>query len=109
MLTRVNSTEVEFEAPLTTAAAGDRLRLAIRAGDILVATELPRGLSARNVIAGTIRSVSREGAIVRLQVDTGVPVEVHVTPSAAATLHLAPSRDVWLVVKTHSCHPVSAV
>ena len=102
-------TGVELEAPLAPADAGDRIRVAIRAGDILLATEQPRGLSARNIVGGTIRALSREGATVRLQVDVGVPIEVHVTPTASASLDLGPDKAVWLVIKTHSCHPLSAV
>jgi molybdate transport system ATP-binding protein len=109
MLTRAVGATVEFETPLTTFAAGERIRLAIRAGDILVATEPPRAVSARNVIAGTVRAIERLGATVRLQVDVGVTIEAHVTPSASAALDLGPGREVWLVIKTHSCHPVSAV
>ena len=42
-------------------------------------------------------------------IDVGVPVEVHVTPTAAGELKLTAGREVWLVIKTHSCHPVSTV
>ena len=108
-IVRVADGSIELETPLASFEPGARIRVAIRAGDILVATEPPRALSARNVIPGTIRTVSREGAIVRLEVAIGVRVEVHVTPTAVASLDLRPDRNVWLVVKTHSCHPVSAV
>jgi molybdate transport system ATP-binding protein len=108
MLVRLPGTATDLETPLTSFEA-ERIRVAIRAGDILVATEHPRGLSARNVVAGRITALSRQGATIRLEVGIGVPVVVHVTPSASAALDLRPDRDVWLVIKTHSCHPVSAV
>jgi len=109
MVARLAGTSVDFETPLTSAAVGDPIRVAIRAGDILVAAERPRGLSARNIVAGTIASVSRQGATVVLQVGVGVSIEVHVTPTARDALDLRPGREVWLVIKTHSCHPVAAV
>src|SRR5262245_17191919 len=109
MSVRLAGTATDLETPLTSSAVGDRIRVAIRAGDILIATEHPRGLSARNVLAGTIGRQARQGATVRLEVGIGVPVEVHVTPAASADLDLRPDRSVWLVIKTHSCHPVSAV
>jgi molybdate transport system ATP-binding protein len=109
MLVRLAGAAVDLETPLMSFDPGDRIRVAIRAGDILVAAEHPRGLSARNVVAGTIARVLRQGSIVRLEIGIGVPVEVHVTPTATATLDLRTGRDVWLVIKTHSCHPVSAV
>jgi len=54
-------------------------------------------------------SLTREGPMVRAQIDIGVPVEVHLTPTAVEALELRAGRDVWLVIKTHSCHPVSAI
>jgi molybdate transport system ATP-binding protein len=81
--------------------------MAIRAGDILLATQLPYGLSARNVLPGTVESIETRGAIVILQVNTGVRFVVHMTPGALRSLELAPDSVVWLVVKTHSCHVVT--
>jgi molybdate transport system ATP-binding protein len=99
----------ELEVPLTNVPADRRvpLRVAIRAGDIMLATEEPRGLSARNVLPGIIASVRREGVTVIVHVDAGCRFEVHVTPSAAASLRLAPSQSIWLVLKTHSCRLVA--
>ncbi len=109
MVTRLARTSVDLETPLVDAEPGQPLRVAIRAGDILIATERPRSLSARNVIAGTIASLAREAAIVRAQVDIGTPIEVHLTPTSCEALDLGAGRDVWLVIKTHSCRPVSTV
>ena len=109
MVARLAGTGVELEIPLTDIALGGGVRVAIRAGDILIATEHPRGLSARNVLPGTIASLARQASVVRAQVNIGVPIEVHVTPDASGTLDLRAGREVWLVVKTHSCRPVSAI
>lgn len=109
MIGRLAGTSVDLEIPLVNGEMGRTVRVAIRAGDILIATERPRGLSARNVIAGTVESLARQAAVVRAHVNIGVPVEVHVTPTASAALDLRPGREVWLVVKTHSCRPVSAL
>jgi molybdate transport system ATP-binding protein len=99
---------VELEAPLVMGAhAGDAVRLALRAGDILIAVEEPRGLSARNVLPGTVRALRRVGTTVVADVDALAPFEVHVTAGAQATLGLTAGRHVWLVIKTHSCRPVS--
>jgi molybdate transport system ATP-binding protein len=106
MRVRLQASACEIEVPLGYAAAGDRVRVAIRAGDILLATELPRGLSARNVLAGQIVSLEQRGNLVVARVDCGVVFTAHVTPGAARTLELRPERKVWLVLKTHSCHLV---
>ncbi|MGB2672447.1 MAG: TOBE domain-containing protein, partial [Candidatus Acidiferrum sp.] len=96
----------EIEVPLAYAAAGDRVRVAVRAGDILVATTKPENLSARNVIEGRITAMETRGTLVRVLVDCGVEFIVHLTPGAARSLELAQGRRVWLVLKTHSCHLV---
>jgi len=95
---------VLLETPLVRAAVGSRLRVGIRAGDILLATSLPTGLSARNVIPGRIRSVEQHDMIVSARVQCGVEMEVHLTLAARDALQLGLRKEVWLVVKTHSCH-----
>lgn len=97
----------DLEVPLALVDPGAPVRLAIRAGDILVATEQPCGLSARNILRGRLLSVRREGPRVVLSVETGERFIVHVTPGACESLRLAPSVAVWLIIKTHSCRVVS--
>ena len=80
------------------------MRVAVRAGDILLATVRPVNLSARNVIEGRIVSIETRGTLVRARVDCGAEFIVHLTPGAARTLELAEGSRVWLVLKTHSCH-----
>jgi molybdate transport system ATP-binding protein len=104
MRVRLADSACEIEAPLGHAAPGDRVRVAIRAGDILLATEPPRALSARNVLEGKIVSLDRRGTLVVARVDCGAVFTVHVTPGAERTLQLAAGKKVWLVLKTHSCH-----
>jgi molybdate transport system ATP-binding protein len=104
MRVRLADATCEIEVPLGHAAPGDRIRIAIRAGDILVATELPKALSARNVLEGRIASLERRGTLVVARVDCGAVFTVHVTPGAERALELAAGKKVWLVLKTHSCH-----
>jgi molybdate transport system ATP-binding protein len=106
MRVRLDGSLAELETPLGYATAGDRVRVAIRAGDILLATIRPEGLSARNVIAGRIVRMETRGTLVRARVDCGVEFIVHLTPGAVRSLELAEGCRVWLVLKTHSCHLV---
>ena len=98
----------EIETPLGHATAGIAVRLAIRAGDILLATERPYGLSARNVIAGRIIWLEQRGkmfvARVAADADGAVVFTVHLTLGAKRALELEVNRTVWLALKTHSCH-----
>jgi molybdate transport system ATP-binding protein len=95
---------VLLETPLIRAELGSRLRVGIRAGDILLAIAKPVGLSARNVIAGRVVSLERRDMMISARVDCGVEMEVYLTLAARDALELAEGRDVWLVIKTHSCH-----
>ena len=95
-----------LEVPLGHAAVGDRVRVAVRAGDILLATTEPRGISARNRLPGRILSLIHRDRMVIARIDCGAEFEVHLTPAAETSLALQPGLEVWLVIKTHSCHLV---
>ena len=96
--------KLDIETPLVRGESGATLRVGIRAGDILLATEPPRGLSARNVLPGTIRRLGEMAGIVSVFVDCGVTFEVHLTIAAREALALAAGKNVSVVIKTHSCH-----
>jgi molybdate transport system ATP-binding protein len=105
MVCHLRSGTVELETPLVRADVGSLLRVGVRAGDLLLATEKPRGLSARNVLPGTIRRLQQRDVIISATVDCGgTEFEVHLTLAARDALQLGPGKSVWVVVKTHSCH-----
>lgn len=106
MRVRLGESKCEIEVPLGHASTGDRVQVAIRAGDILLASERPHGLSARNVLEGRLVSVEQRSTMCIARVDCGVTFVVHVTPGAVRALELAAEKQVWLVLKTHSCHLV---
>ena len=95
---------VLLETPLVRGGVGSELRVGIRAGDILLATTMPVGLSARNIIPGRITSIEQRDVIVSARVKCRVEMEVHLTLAARDSLQLAAGQEVWLVIKTHSCH-----
>ena len=93
-----------LETPLVRGGVGSSLRVGIRAGDILLATSPPVGLSARNVIPGRLQALEQRDVIVSARVKCRVEFEVHLTLAARDSLELVPGKEVWLVIKTHSCH-----
>ena len=107
MTCRVNDTPTVIEVPLHTDAVGDAIRVAIRAGDILVANQEPHGVSARNVLVGEVAALRREGATVVASIDAGRRFVVHLTPGGAESLGLGPGARVWLIIKTYSCRLVA--
>jgi molybdate transport system ATP-binding protein len=105
MTCRLGSSGVELETPLVRAEVGSRLRVGVRAGDLLLATESPHGLSARNILPGTILRLVQRDVIISAIVDCGgTEFEVHLTLAARDALQLRPGKAVWVVAKTHSCH-----
>jgi molybdate transport system ATP-binding protein len=108
MRCRIAESDVELETPLVRADVGSTLLIGIRAGDILLATVQPAGLSARNIIPGCVLSVTQRDVIVAVRVNCGVEMEVHLTLAARDSLQLQPDREVWLIVKTYSCHLMAA-
>jgi molybdate transport system ATP-binding protein len=108
MTCRLAGSDVELETPLVRAAQGSSVRVGLRAGDILLANALPVGLSARNILAGEIDSLERRDVMMVAKVHCGVEMEVHLTLAARDNLQLRPGAKVWLVIKTYSCHLMSA-
>jgi len=94
---------VSLVAPFASPKRGDAVRIGIRAGDILLSTEPPSGLSAQNVIAGAVTSIEARAFEAEVTVDCGRPFRANVTPRAVKQLGLAPGMAVWLVIKSNSC------
>jgi molybdate transport system ATP-binding protein len=108
MTCRIGTGLLSLETPLARVEAGAHLRVGVRAGDILLATEQPRGLSARNIVAGTIRSLEQKEGVVSAAIDCGgTQFEVHLTLAAREALILKPGKSVWVIIKTHSFHRLS--
>ena len=55
--------------------------------------------AARNVLAGSIHSIERDGSGVRVVVATPHPLRVRVTPSAVHELELEAGKRVYLLIK----------
>lgn len=106
MLCELDGTATRLEVPLGHAQIGARVRIAIRAGDIILGSEQPHNLSARNSFQGRVRSVRREGVRVVVMIEAGVTFEVHLTPAAIDSLRIEAGKQVWLVIKTYSCNLV---
>jgi len=106
MICQLESSSTHLEVPLGRTEPGGGVRIAIRAGDIILATEQPHGLSARNTLQGRILSMRREGVTIIAMVEASQTFEVHLTPASADDLKLKEGAQVWMVVKTYSCNLV---
>jgi molybdate transport system ATP-binding protein len=108
MQCRLRDSTTELEIPLNHANVGDAVRVAIRAGDILVANHEAHGLSARNVICGTLTDLTIQGHTMVASVDVGARFVVHLTPGGTESLKLRRGDQVWLIIKTYSCRTIAA-
>jgi molybdate transport system ATP-binding protein len=104
---RIDGSTTELEVPLSTARVGASIRIAIRAGDILIGSQEPRGLSARNIRIGRLVELNAHGPTMVAVVEAGARFIVHLTPTGVDSLHLQPGDQVWLIVKTYSCRLLS--
>jgi molybdate transport system ATP-binding protein len=76
----------------------------LRADQVLLASEPPRAISARNILQGEICAIQVEGAhshLVELRTQAGTVVS-RVTPEAVAELGFAVGRHAWALVKAHA-------
>ncbi|HJQ34250.1 MAG TPA: TOBE domain-containing protein, partial [Pyrinomonadaceae bacterium] len=96
------------EVPLGRARVGARVHVAVRSGDILLATGEPRGLSARNLLRGSVERVERRAEQTLVHVRSGVTWAASVTHQSVRDLSLEVGAPVWLAFKTFSCSVLDA-
>jgi molybdate transport system ATP-binding protein len=100
--------ELALEVPLGRAQTGERARVGVSAHDILLAAMQPQGLSAQNIVPGCVTELKQRDAVASVTVDCrGTALTAYVTPAAVVSLALQPRKEVWVVIKTHSCFLLS--
>ena len=99
---RVRVGQIEIVTPAMDRPAGSPVIVALGAEEIILATEKPSGLSARNVIIGSITNLDPVLDGVYASVDIGVPMLVELTQGAVDALSLKRGQDAYLVFKTSS-------
>jgi molybdate transport system ATP-binding protein len=93
-----------IEVPLVRGSVrGTRLTVGVRSGDILLATEEPRGLSARNILPGHVTAIEERGEQTLVRVACGVEWTSSVTKQSVEELGLEVGQRIWLAFKTYSC------
>ena len=84
-------------------AEGETVTVGIRASDIILAREEPRGTSARNRLRGLVRSVELHPPGYEVTLDCGASLRCHITGSALAEMGVEPGLTLWAVFKASSC------
>jgi molybdate transport system ATP-binding protein len=93
---------VELFIPHAPRPADSLCQIRVSSDDILIATQRPAGISATNVLPGTIRRIERLEGESMLTVLAGNEFFVGLTSSAVARLGLVENLPVFLIIKARS-------
>jgi molybdate transport system ATP-binding protein len=101
-LTELRSRAGLWKLPRLDAPVGARLRLRVRARDVMLARSLPADVSALNVLPGVIADLAaREGPIVEVRLDChGEALLARLTRYSVERLGLAPGVPVYALLKS---------
>jgi len=101
-LTTLRAAAGELRVPHLELPVGTALRVRIRARDVMIALAPPEGLSALNILPGTVAEIGRaDGPIVEMRLDcAGEALVARLTRRSVETLGLAPGRTVYAVIKS---------
>jgi molybdate transport system ATP-binding protein len=91
-----------FRIPGRLGDAGTAIRLRLKARDIMISTEVPRGLSALNVLKGVVSGIGeRAGPQVEIRIDChGTPIIARITRQSLDALALRPGAACFAIVKS---------
>jgi molybdate transport system ATP-binding protein len=101
-LTILHAAAGALRVPHLDLPAGTALRVRIRARDVMIALAPPQGLSALNVLPGTVAEIAAgDGPIVQIRLDcAGEPLIARLTRRSVETLGLRPGLPVHAVIKS---------
>lgn len=97
-----------LDTPLGKESPGEGVLIAVRSGDILLATEELRATSARNILRGRINAIEERSGQTIVRIESGVTWAASVTRQAVNELKLSTGQTIWLAIKTHSCYLLDA-
>jgi molybdate transport system ATP-binding protein len=101
-LSRLRAAGGELRVPQLDLPVGAKVRVRIRARDVMIALREPAGLSALNILPAVITEIGpSEGPIGELRLDAGGDILIaRLTRQSIAALKLAPGKHVFAVVKS---------
>jgi molybdate transport system ATP-binding protein len=97
--------DAELTVEMDGAVVGQRIQIQVLARDVIVACELPRALSVRNVVAARVVSVTPDvGRTVLVELDIGrtSTLLARITARASQELALIADKRVWALIKSVS-------
>ncbi len=99
-LTRLSFSGGTLTVPRLTAQPGERVRLRVAAGDVILALDRPSGISVRNVISARITAIVEAGPMLDVMLSAGGPLRARISRSAREELGLKPDMPVFALIKS---------
>ena len=81
----------------------DRVAVAIRASDIILADRELKGSSARNLLPGVVTNIELRAPGYEVTLDCGQPLRCHITGAALDEMKIRQGSTLWAVFKASSC------
>ena len=99
---------IRLEAPLDDVSPGGAagpasVTVAVRASDIILASNEPTGSSARNRLPGVVTNIESRPPGYTVTLDCGLPLRCHVTGAALEEMAITEGQPLWAVFKASSC------
>ncbi|MDP5334036.1 MAG: molybdenum ABC transporter ATP-binding protein [Paracoccaceae bacterium] len=106
-LTQLAAGEMPLWLPRIEAAPGKMVRVRIAAQDVILASEVPRGLSALNILSGTIAEIRRgQGPGVMVTLNIGAQrLSARITRRSAEAMGLSEGQTCHAVLKSVAVAP----
>ncbi|MCA1335177.1 molybdenum ABC transporter ATP-binding protein [Pseudooceanicola marinus] len=101
-LTEVQAGPARLHLPRTPGTPGDPLRLRIAAQDVMLAREAPQGLSALNILPGTVTAIREDagpGVLISLTTPAG-PILAAITRRSLAAMGLTTGTPCHAIIKS---------
>lgn len=80
------------------------VHVCIRAEDVILTRNAMSNSSPRNRLSATVRALSSEGPMIRIDLDCGFPLVALLTRQAGDELELAPGAAISVMLKAHHVH-----
>jgi molybdate transport system ATP-binding protein len=106
-LSELDAKGIALFLPRVAQAPGAMLRVRIAAHDVILSRTRPEGLSALNILPGTVKEIrpgDGPGAIIAIDTQAG-RLLARITRRSAAALRLAPGETVYAIVKSVAVAP----
>ncbi|MFK0385826.1 molybdenum ABC transporter ATP-binding protein [Agrobacterium sp. NPDC090273] len=106
-LAAVRLSNVVLQVPAKSGTAGAAVRVLIPARDVMLATVRPEGLSALNILEGTIADITASGdGMVTVQVDCGGNlIQSRITDLSRDRMQLEPGKPIHAIIKSAALDP----